>query len=152
MTRDILDLSPASVASLSHVSDVTVSKYILLGRLCRWNYKQANCENFSELVIKYTQWIRNKQQTLNETVKAQNQDILTAASETIPQGARKNHQPCWTRQLQELEDSVEEARTKVEDDPIPRKQYRQKQLLSNTTRSLFKNCAEADKQRHSRLT
>ena len=83
----------------------------------RWNYKKANWERFAEKVDMYTGEIRHKRQNINRKIKVLNQAILKAATESIPQGAWKNYRPYWTEELQQLEDSVEEARMKVQEDP-----------------------------------
>ena len=46
-----------------------------------------------------------------------NSAIHRAAIETIPRGARKNCRPYWTKELQDLEDQVNAARKKVENEP-----------------------------------
>ena len=55
----------------------------------RWNFKKANWELFSTLTDSHVVKIRNKQQNLNQKVKALNKAILKAAAESIPRGCRK---------------------------------------------------------------
>ena len=83
----------------------------------RWNYKKADWEKFSVLVDQYSSTIRNKQKHVNGKIKALNQAILKAATETIPRGARKDYKPYWTEELQQMEDNLEEARKKAEEEP-----------------------------------
>ena len=83
----------------------------------RWNYKKANWERFSKLADQFTQRINNKRQNLNTKMKAFNQAVLKAAQESIPREARKNYKPYWTKELQQQEDAVREARNLVEQSP-----------------------------------
>ena len=46
-----------------------------------------------------------------------NKEILQAAKETIPRGARKNYVPYWTNTLQKLQEELAEACNMAEMQP-----------------------------------
>ena len=69
------------------------------------------------LTDEYTAHINTRRKDTNDMVKDFNTAIRKAAVETIPRGARKNYRPYWTQELQDLEDQVNTARKKVEEEP-----------------------------------
>ena len=80
----------------------------------RWNYKKANWENFQRLTDELCRKLKTNHRNINHQVKRFNDCIIKAAEQSIPRGARKNYRPYWTKELQELEDDVEMARTEAE--------------------------------------
>ena len=46
-----------------------------------------------------------------------NSCILKAAHETIQRGAKRNYNPYWSKELQELQDELSQARKTAEDHP-----------------------------------
>ena len=83
----------------------------------RWNYKKADWTLFENLTDVYTKPINTRQKDSNKMVLEFNTAVLKAASETIPRGARKEYKPYWTEELQNLEDTVTEARDRAEKQP-----------------------------------
>ena len=83
----------------------------------RWNYKKANWDRFTELTNNYCKEVKHDHFNINKAVKQFDQAVLKAAKESIPRGARKNFKPYWTKELQELEDELTEARNQVENEP-----------------------------------
>lgn len=102
----------------------------------RWNFKRANWEKFATLTDQLADGIRDKREHLNKKVRTLNQHILKAARESIPRGARRNYRPYWTEELQKQEDDVQEAREKVEEDPIIENNIALKEATAKHRRTL----------------
>ena len=82
----------------------------------RWNYKKAMWSLFSIRANELTKDIRVQGRNENTVVKEWTQGILKAAKETIPRGARRDYKPFWSDELQVLEDDLNEAREKAENE------------------------------------
>ena len=85
--------------------------------LPRWNYKKADWTKFSFLTNQYTAGINCKTIKTDRSAKAFTTGILRAAKQSIPQRARKDYTPNWSEELQNLNEEVSKARSKVEEDP-----------------------------------
>ena len=85
--------------------------------LPRWNYQKAKWEEYARLTDQYTANINTRWKDTNNMVQEFNTAVKRAAKETIPRGARKDFKPYWNEKLQELEDEVNAARKKVEEEP-----------------------------------
>jgi len=83
----------------------------------RWNYKKADWSAFKHRTSALTKDISVQGRDINMVVKDFNSCILKAARETIPRGARRNYKPYWSKELQELQDKLSEARKTAEDHP-----------------------------------
>lgn len=84
--------------------------------LPRWNYKRADWDKFAILTDRYCGNIKTRHGEMKTIVERLNKAILQAAHECIPRGARKNYRPYWTKELQILEDKVEDARKTAEEE------------------------------------
>ena len=82
-----------------------------------WNYKKANWTEFQAKADRYCKDLDLGQQHLNNKVKLFTTAILTAATETIPRGRRRNYIPLWNEQLQELHNAVSKLRDIMEHCP-----------------------------------
>ena len=82
-----------------------------------WNYKKANWTEFQAKAYQYCKDMDLGQQHLNNKVKRFTTAILTAATETIPRGRRRNYIPLWNEQHQELHNAVSKLREKMEHCP-----------------------------------
>ena len=83
----------------------------------RWNYQKANWSVFETLTDAYTKSINTRQKDSNKMTKTFTSAVLKAAIESIPRGARKDYKPFWTEELQEMENSLTEARERAERQP-----------------------------------
>ena len=68
-------------------------------------------------IDQYWKHLNLGQQHLNNKVKLFTTAILTAATERIPRGKRRNYIPLWNEQLQELHNAVSKLREKMEHCP-----------------------------------
>ena len=78
--------------------------------------KKAKWEEYNMLTDEYTAHINTRRKDTNSMVKDFNEAIKRAAAETIPRGARKEYKPYWTEELQDLENKVNKARTRAEEE------------------------------------
>jgi hypothetical protein len=85
--------------------------------LPRWNYKKADWAMFRHRTSILVGPIETEDKDVNTIVDELNTCILQAAHETIPRGAYKNYKPYWSKELGELQDKVEAARTAAEERP-----------------------------------
>nr|KAG5696480.1 hypothetical protein BaRGS_016519 [Batillaria attramentaria] len=83
----------------------------------RWNYRKADWTLFETLTDTYTKPVNIRQKGTNKMVQDFTKAVLKAAIESIPRGARKDYKPYWTEELQNLEDTVTEARDRAEKQP-----------------------------------
>jgi ribonuclease HI len=83
----------------------------------RWNYKKANWALFRHRTSELTRNIRVEGRDINSVTKDFNTCVLQAARETIPHGARRDYKPYWSNHLQELQEDLEDARKKAEENP-----------------------------------
>ena len=65
----------------------------------------------------YCSKIKTDHYSIEKPIKEFNKVILKAAKESIPRGAHRNYKPYWSEELQELEDSDNEARENAEQNP-----------------------------------
>ena len=79
-----------------------------------WNYKKANWTECQAKADQYCNDLDLVQQHLNNKVKLFTTAILTAATETIPRGRRRNYILLWNEQLQELHNAVSKLREIME--------------------------------------
>ena len=83
----------------------------------RWNYRKAKWGLFRHRTNVLTKDVRVQGRDINVIVRELNGHILQAAHECIPRGARREYKPYWNRNLQELEDNLNNARTHAENEP-----------------------------------
>ena len=83
----------------------------------RWNYRKANWQVFK---IRTNELLENLEVTgrnINNVIKDFNANIIKAAKECIPRGARKNYIPYWSSDLQKAHDNLTKAREDAEQKP-----------------------------------
>ena len=56
--------------------------------------------------------------------------ILSAAKESIPRGRKKNYSPSWTPTLAKLEEDLNNARDKMEEDPLDENTIEHNRILA----------------------
>ena len=61
--------------------------------------------------------IRVDGRDINKVVKDFNACILNAAQKAIPRGARKDYKPYWSKELEDLQTKLTEARVEAESNP-----------------------------------
>ena len=83
----------------------------------RWNYKKAKWGLYKHRTNILTQDLRVEGRDINNVVLDLNRQILQAAHECIPRGARKDYKPYWTSDLQDLETKLNNARSLAESQP-----------------------------------
>ena len=76
-----------------------------------WNYKKANWDAFREAVDKKTATLELPETNISSSVALFNKAVLEAAKMFIPRGRRRDYQPYWTPELDNL------AREKMESSP-----------------------------------
>ena len=101
----------------------------------RWNYKKAKWDVFAHRTNTLTRNIQVQGRDVNNVVREFNGFILQAAKETIPRGARKEYRPYWSNQLQSLQDELNEARTKAEEQPSQENHERLQQAKAKFLRT-----------------
>ena len=85
-------------------------------KIASWNYKKANWNlyrNLTEGKLAET----NTSNDIKENITTITNIILKAAQKAIPRGRRKQYEPFWTNELQQLHEKATAARTKMEQDP-----------------------------------
>ena len=65
----------------------------------------------------YCSKIKTDDYRIEKTINSFQNAVLSAATKAIPRGARKDYKPYWSRELQELEESLNEARDMAEQEP-----------------------------------
>ena len=85
--------------------------------LPRWNFKKADWPLYETLTDTYTRPINIRLKDTNKMVDDFTTAILNAAKQSIPRGARHNYKPYWTKELQQWEDEVTQAREQAESQP-----------------------------------
>nr|KAG5706601.1 hypothetical protein BaRGS_005671 [Batillaria attramentaria] len=101
----------------------------------RWNYKKANWGTFAHRTNALTKDIQVHGRDVNNVVKEFNSSLLQAAKECIPRGARKDYKPYWSDQLQTLQDDLNEARTRAEEQPSQENHERLQQAKAKFLRT-----------------
>ena len=85
--------------------------------LPRWNYRNPDWTKFSLFTNQYTAGINCKTIKTDKSAKTLTTAILRAAKQSIPRGAKTDYTPNWSEELQNLNEEVSKARSKVEEDP-----------------------------------
>ena len=83
----------------------------------RWNYKKAKWGLFAHRTNTLTRNIQVQGRDVDNVVGEFSSCILQAARETIPRGARKEYRPYWSNQLQSLQEDLNKARDRAEEQP-----------------------------------
>ena len=82
-----------------------------------WNYKKANWDAFREAVDKKTAALELPETNISSSVALFNKAVLEAAKMFIPRGRRRDYQPYWTPELDNLHKVLDQAREKMESSP-----------------------------------
>ena len=90
----------------------------------RWNYKKAKWGLFRHRTNVLIKDLRVEGRDINNVVLDFNKQILQAAQEYIPRGARSDYKSYWTTDLQDLEDSLNSARVLAETQPCDENQIK----------------------------
>ena len=116
------------------LNEIQVSKpRVESNTLPRWNYKKADWTKFSLLTNQYTTGINCKTIKTDKSAKALTIAVLRAAKQSIPRGARKDYTPNWSEELQNLNEEVSKARSKVEEDPTDNNNINLKKAAAKIT-------------------
>ena len=125
-TDDIQGISEREVSSQLGVSDHRpVIIIIIKGQTqshinnlpASWNYKNANRDAFTEAVDRKTAALELPETNISNSVALFNKAVLEATKMFIPRGRRRNYQPYWTSELDNLHKALEQARERMERSP-----------------------------------
>ena len=117
----------------------------------RWNYKKAKWGLFAIRTNELTHNLQVEGRNINNVVKEFNKNILQAARECIPRGARKDYTPYWTDQLQQAHDAVTEAREKVENNPTQENHIRLQESKAKYLRTQLESKRQSWREKTSSL-
>ena len=82
-----------------------------------WNFKKANWDAFRETVDRKTAALELPETNISSSVALFNKAVLEAAKMFIPRGRRRDYQPYWTPELDNLHKVLDQAREKMESSP-----------------------------------
>ena len=82
-----------------------------------WNYKKANWDAFREAVDRKTAALELPETNIGSSVALFNKAVLEAVKMFIPRGRRRDYQPYWTPELDNLHKTLDQAREKMESSP-----------------------------------
>ena len=75
-----------------------------------WNYKRADWNSFRQLAEEECMGLQLSEENMDHNAVQFNNAILRAAKKSIPRGRRRNYNPFWTPQLEQLQEDVNRAR------------------------------------------
>ena len=83
-----------------------------------WNYKRADWDGFKQFAVEECMGLQLSEENVNHNAVQFNNAILRAAKKSIPRGQRRNYNPFWTPQLEQLQEAVNRAREDIERNPF----------------------------------
>ena len=81
------------------------------------NYKRADCDGFKQFADEECMGLQLSEENVNHNAVQFNNAVLRAAKKSIPRGQRRNYNPFWTPQLEQLQEAVNRAREDMENNP-----------------------------------
>ena len=82
-----------------------------------WNTKKVKWDAFREAVDKKTAALELPETNISSSVALFNKAVLEAAKMFIPRGRRRDYQPYWTPEIDNLHKALDQAREKMESSP-----------------------------------
>ena len=82
-----------------------------------WDYKRADWDGFKQFAEEECMGLQLPEENVNHNAVQFNNAILRAAKKSIPRGRRRNYNPFWTPQLEQLQEAVNRARDDMERNP-----------------------------------
>ena len=99
-----------------------------------WNYKRADWDGFKQFAEEECMGLQLSEENMNHNAVQLNNAILRAAKKSIPRGQRRNYNPFWTPQLEQLQEAVNRAREDMERNPSDQNTAEYKKARAEFTR------------------
>ena len=99
-----------------------------------WNYKRADWDGFKQFAEEECTGLQLSEENMNHNAVQLNNAILRAAKKSIPRGQRRNYNPFWTPQLEQLQEAVNRAREDMERNPSDQNTAEYKKARAEFTR------------------